>query len=79
MKVIWTIWRNYPTDLRENPKLVREALVGDLIDMGVPVEVAELLLGQNTFQWRGKLEGCDTFVGLDIVDSQTNALSPKQL
>lgn len=64
MRVAWTIYRNYD---RKHGKMLREDLINDLIEMGVPEELAQELIHKDSFQWRGELDNVNTFLALDIL------------
>jgi len=49
-------------------KVLRDDLIQDLQDMGLPKEIAETLLSKDNLQWQGRVDDADTFIGLDILD-----------
>ena len=69
MKVCWTIFRDHA---KIHGKMLREDLISDLIEMGVPKEMAHELIHSDKLEWTGVINGTDTFVALNIID-QSNA------
>jgi len=65
MRICWTILREYK---KMHGKVLRDDLIQDLQDMGLPKEIAETLLSKDNLQWQGRVDDADTFIGLDILD-----------
>jgi hypothetical protein len=64
MKVCWSIVRDLT---KQHGKLVREDLIQDLIDMGVPSEIANELLYRDRLEFMGNIEGAETQIVLDLI------------
>lgn len=68
MKVCWSIVRDIE---KQHGKLLREDLIHDLVDMGVPQDIAEQLLYKDRLEFFGDVAGVKTQIVLDILFPDT--------
>ena len=65
IKVCWTIMRIYD---KKKGVQIKDDVMADLDDMGVPKQLIEKLEESNQVQWHGMIDNTETFIGLNLID-----------
>jgi len=68
MKIVWTIVRTYSEADEIN---LKKELISDLIELGVPGELADSLSNRDNVQWAGVINDSPVFIRLDLLKKKT--------